>query len=257
MSAVDRHPGLDYGRAGRVGVATPQANPTVEQEFAILLPRTMSLTITRLRSTAPTAMERLADYIERLDDSLAAYDVFKPDVFGVACTGSSYVLGRDRESRLAAAAAAKAGYAIDTAGEAIAWAMDRLGARRIGIVAPYPKDLVEAGVAYWRSWGLQVPAVERVETGSADTRSIYGLVSADATAGLARLDVAGLDAVLLSGTGLPTLPALAAADIGIPIVTSNGALAARLLSRLGRDDLLDPATLQLSGWRGRLAEAVG
>jgi maleate isomerase len=250
------HHGLDYGRAGRVGVATPQANPTVEQEFAILLPRSMSLTVTRLRSTAPSAMVRLVEYFDHLDDSLAAYDVFKPDVFGIACTGSSYVVGRDREAGYIAAAAAKVGYAIDTAGQAIAWAMDRLGARRIGIVAPYPKDLVEAGVAYWQSWGLEVPAVERVETGSADTRSIYGLVSADAAAGLARLDTRGLDAVLLSGTGLPTLPALAASDVGVPVITSNGALAARLLSRLGREDLLDLATLEIAGWRARLAEAL-
>jgi maleate isomerase len=29
-----------YGSCGRIGIGTPQANPTVEAEMAILLPRT-------------------------------------------------------------------------------------------------------------------------------------------------------------------------------------------------------------------------
>lgn len=247
----------DYGSGGRVGVATPQANPTVEAEFSILLPRTMTVTATRLRSAGATPTARLIDYMERLDDALDAYDTFKPDVFGFACTGSSYIVGREREAQVVAASAARVGYVIDTAGTAIAWAMERLGARRIGIVAPYPPDLIAAGVSYWQSWGLDVGPVERVVTASADTRGIYDLASADALAGLGRLDLTGLDAVLLSGTGLPTLPALAEADIGIPVLTSNACLVARLLSRLGREDLLDPATLEISGWRTRLAEAQG
>ena len=131
-----------------------------------------------------------------------------------------------------------------------------MGVGKIAVVAPYPMPLIEAGSAYWASWGIHVTAIERVVTRSADTRTIYELGSADAEAALGRLDPKGAEAVLLSGTGLPTLPALRSADIGLPLFTSNGCLAARLMARLGREDLLDPHTLRIAGWDARLSQAL-
>jgi maleate isomerase len=195
-------------------------------------------------------------YLEDIGDNLAAFDTFELDAYGFACTGSSYLLGREREAVLVDAAASCAGFPVHTAAGAIAWAMQRQGIERIAVVAPYPQELIEAGSAYWNSWGISVSAVERVVTRSADTRTIYELASADAVDALARLRPGRAQAVILSGTGLPTLPALRAA-CPLPLFSSNGCLAARLLADLGREDLFDPATLRPIGWEARLAEALG
>ena len=104
-----------------------------------------------------------------------------------------------------------------------------MNARRIFIVSPYPVWLHDAGVAYWRAAGLEVAGTATVPTGRADTRGIYELQGADAAALLADLDTGGADAVLLSGTGMPSLELLRArVSRHPPVLSSNLCLAWRL-----------------------------
>ncbi len=244
-----------YGRGGRFGVGTPQANPTVEAELAILLPRDCTLLATRLTSSAPSLADRLVAYIETLDAALGAYDELRPDAFGFACTGSSYLVGAAREAQLVKAASAAWGRPVVTACSAIAWALERLGARRIALVAPYPAELLAAGVAWWRAAGFQLTSVERVETGRADTRGIYALGADAADGAIVRARVEAPDVVLLSGTGMPSLAAIARAGQGPPVISSNLALAARLLD-LASADRIPAGEVAPPGWRNRLAEAL-
>lgn len=240
-----------YARTGQIGIGTPQANPTVEAEMGILLPRTCSQHVVRLRSPADDPATRLIAYIEELDTHLAGYDSFKPDVFGFACTGSAYLVGAAREAEIVAAARLP----VVTATAAIRWALERAGAKRIALVAPYPGALFQAGLAYWAAQGFEIVTAKQVTIASSDTRNIYALAADDARPVLAELDLAGVDAVLLSGTGLPTLPLLADWAHEVPLLSSNACLAACLMDRLERSDLLDEAGW-VRGWQGRLAEAL-
>ena len=245
-----------FAAGGRLGVGTPQANPTVEDEFRILTRRDMSTNVVRLTSDAPGPEGRLVDYIETLPAALGGYDQLKPDVFGFACTGSSYLVGRDREEALIAESAARRGFPVVTAASAIVWALDRLGARRVVLAAPYPATLVAAGKAYFETRGVTVAAAHRIETASADTRSIYDLAWGPAAELLASLDLTGVDAVLISGTGMPSLPVVAAGHAsGRPVVSSNYCLAANMLATIGQAALLDEQ-LGIAGWRDRLDEAL-
>ncbi|MDZ4370176.1 MAG: aspartate/glutamate racemase family protein [Phenylobacterium sp.] len=245
-----------YASAGRIGIGTPQANPTVEDEFGIMPPRGMSSNVVRLTSAAEDPLERLRRYIEDLGDTLGDFDVLKPDVFGFACTGSTYLVGHEREREIVAACEARRGYPVVTAAEAILWALERLNARRIVVIAPYPAALVAAGQTYFEGRGLTVLAKHRIETATADTRGIYDLAWGQASEALASLDVKGADAILLSGTGMPSLPVVAAGHpSGVPVISSNFCLAAKMMSRMGREDLLDEG-LGVAGWRDRLAETL-
>ena len=239
----------DYGSAGRIAVATPQANPTVEAEFGILLPRQATLHVTRLPSPAADSRDRLIDYLENLHASVASFDSFRPDVFGFACTGSSYFVGAGREAEILAEVQSRSGVSIDTATAAILWRLEQLGARRIALLSPYPPPLAEAATRFWQQAGISIVRTANVAIASADTRGIYELRAADAAPVLAGLDLSGLDAVLLSGTGMPSLPLIAQWPHALPLLSSNFCLAARLLDRIGRPDAL-------AGWPSRLAEAL-
>jgi maleate isomerase len=246
---------FDYGRTARIGVGTPQGNPTVEAEFGILLPRSCSLYVARLTACAPDGPEKLREYLRDLAGPLQTYDILKPDIFGFACTGSSYLYGVDGEAEILETIGRQVSYPIVTAAHALRWALDHHKAKRIAIVAPYPRWLLDAAGKYWSDLGYNIVTIEQIPTGSSDTRAIYKLGSAAPLPALAKLDLDALDAVLMSGTGMPSLALLKAAPVAKPLISSNFCLAACLLQRTGHGNLLD-ANLNIAGWRGRLAEAM-
>lgn len=260
MTPVSRNGGgYDYGRAGRIGIGTPQANPTVESEFAILLPPAVSLTVTRLTSAAAAPAERLRGYLLNLAGALAAFDIFRPCAFGFACTASSYLVAPDEARAVIDACEQRFGYPIITAADAIDRSLGRIGAKRIALVSPYPAALGEAAQAYWRGRGYHLAAV--VAAGDlvpeADTRGIYALGSDAAGDALARIRLDDVDAVLLSGTGMPSLPLIAAgASARVPMLSSNLCLAAVLSERIGAGDLFDPASPASTAWHARCAAAI-
>ena len=239
----------DYGRDGIVGIGTPQANPTVEAEMAVLLPPGVVRVTTRLTSSATASEARLRDYLEGLDVALTAFDTLRPAVFGFACTASSYLVGKAREADIVTAAQALFGYPIVTAAAAILRALTTLDARRVALLSPYPPALGAAARRYWSGQGLTVSDFASIPTATADTRGIYALGSAGARELLAGIGAHSADAILITGTGIPSLPLIANPPPGLPpILSSNLALAQALLGTLG---------LPPSDWRSRLAAATG
>ena len=231
----------DYGPRARVGVATPQANPTVEPEMRLLLPESIAVYGTRLTHSSPNVEERLQHYIRNLPAALQTFGSLKLAAFGFGCTGSSYLAGAVLEDRLSAAAAAEKGIPIITAAQAIRQALTVLGARRIALVSPYPVALAEAGYAYWQGCGIEVVGRLRVDPDLIDTHDIYELTSDDALAALRKIDRRGADCVLASGTGMPTVRALQALRRdGGPLVLSSNLCLAWALLRAAAPELAPP-----------------
>ncbi|MCG8443868.1 MAG: hypothetical protein MI723_18865, partial [Caulobacterales bacterium] len=126
------------------------------------------------------------------------------------------------------------------------------GVTRLGVAAPYTEGLIDALGRYWADRGVAVVARHRIITRTDDTETIYQLSSADAAAGLSAMSGGDFDALLLSGTGMPSLAALRGAPAEPPVFSSNLCLAWRLLMLVGADRHLDRHPPEIAGWRQRM-----
>lgn len=198
----------DYGARARIGVATPQANPTVEPEMRLLLPAEIGVYGTRLVHPAADVETRLDHYIRHLPEAVGSFGSMRLAAFGFGCTGSSYRAGPALEDELTSAASNARDVPVVTAAQAIRRALRTFGARRIALISPYPTGLAEAGYAYWKADGLTLVETLRVDPVLTDTHRIYELTSDDAYTALAGLQHRDVDAILISGTGMPTLRTL-------------------------------------------------
>jgi maleate isomerase len=247
----------DYAALGLVAVATPQANTTVESEMSVLLKPGLGLATVRLHSQIADARARLVGYLDRLAPALETLDNAPVVVAGFACTGTSYLLDAGREAAELERLGALRKHPVISASQSIRAALQALGARRIAIVSPYPAWLRDACVAYLPRWGMEITQVQGLPGDRSDTRRIYALGGRQIQEGLAALRTENADAILISGTGAPTLGPLARYHGALPLLSSNLCLA-WALEQTAAGAALDAASLQAKladpGWRGRLAQ---
>ncbi len=198
-----------YGPRGLIGVLTPQANTTVEPEFAILLPHGVASIAARMVSAAPAMEARLVAYAEKLPEWVAQFADAPLDVVAFVCTGASYLIGPDRERALVASVAARHGIPVVTSGMAVAAALRVLQARRVAFVSPYPQALTQRSLAYWAAFGVAASRVVEVSASQpAGGHPVYAMAAADVHGALESLDTTACDAVVMLGTGMPTLGAI-------------------------------------------------
>jgi len=251
---------LEYAPRGLVGMLTPQANTTVEPEFNILWPRGVAMINARLMSDKPSMADRLVDYFNNYAASLRQFANAPVGAVGAACTGASYLAGRDREAAVVRDMAAQHDYSFVTAALAVVDALRALEARRIGLVSPYPDDLNRASIAYWQSHGFEVAEVAGVFNPASAFHPIYSLGGPAAETALRRLEGKPLDVIVMLGTGMPTLQPIARSIgwRGAPVMSCNLCLAWRLVAAL---DKRPPARASLEpwlkgdGWTARLRAA--
>ena len=226
---------FEYAPRGVIGMLTPQANTTVEPECQILLPSGFGLVTARMVSAKPSMEERLVDYFDTLGTTLAQFADAPLRAVGVACTGSSYLSGREREDAIFQDHSQRRGIHVTCSALAVVDALHALGATRIGLVSPYSESLLKNSIAYWQSRGFAVDAVARVVATAADharsgsAHPIYALGSDSAMQATETLRGKPLDAIVLLGTGMPSLQTIVQMPRldGVPVMSCTLALAWR------------------------------
>jgi maleate isomerase len=251
-------PARDYGRQARIGLVTPQANPTAEPEFGLLMPGGVTMLTARCTSQGE-AEQRFRDYFEQLDHTLAAFDTLQLDAIGFACTASSYLIDPGAEKERVRVLAAERGCPVITAAFAIEKALRFLGAKTIALACPYPAWLFERAVRYWRERGFAIAHALSLSPDMGDTRAIYEVSGEQAAADLCeQMAAVEADAFVITGTGMPGLRPVVELQLATerPAMNSNLCLAWACLEAAGAppgDRAPEPAYPLLGGWAQGLA----
>lgn len=253
---------VEYARNGLVGLLTPQANTTVEPEFNILLLPGYAFLNARLISDKDTIEARLGDYFAGMAQTALQFANAPIGAYAFACTGASYLQGPTREAEAVKRLEDARGRPFITAARAVVEALRQLGAHRIGLVSPYPPSLTAASINYWREHGFDVVTVSKAFDAGSDFHPIYSLASSAARSALRDVTGQTVGAVVMLGTGMPTLGAILAheASSNLPVLSCMSALAWRSLAAF-EPKLFEPTAVRnyLAGdlWRGRYRAFCG
>ena len=260
-TAVPTHEATEYCPEGLFAVLTPQANTTAEMELSILAPRGYGLATARLVSGKSRMSARLVDYVAQQAATLNRFANAPISAAIFACTGAAYLVDPAEEARQIEAIETAHGYPFITAASAVADALVALGAKRVGLISPYSEDLHAAALEYWAKRDLQPDAIERIVGKAESFHPIYATPASTAVQAMDALPEADLDCILFLGTGLPTLPIIAARSSKVlPILSPNMCLMWRsVLAATGTMPTQENLLGWVSGkphWLGRFQEWI-
>jgi maleate isomerase len=218
-----------FGWRARLGVLVPPGNPTVEPEFYMMAPQGVTIHFARLQgfqsASAPGAaagMEaRTLAYLDELPGPAKALGSVSPSVVILAHTASSYATGFANEPQLIDRLAALTGATSITAARAVLAALQHLGVKKLALGTPYPEAISAKGRAFWEGAGFDIVGYHRLP----DVQNIYTESEQRAYLLARQANTPDADAVLLSGTGLPTVGVLETLeqDLKKPVISSNQA----------------------------------
>jgi maleate isomerase len=206
----------------RLGLIALSTDLTSEGDARALMPAGVALHATRVAFDNPTTPENLRRMGPRI---AAAAELLVPGVrLGAvvyACTSASVEIGEAAVEQ--AIGAAHPGVPVVTPTGAVRAALHRLGARRVAVLTPYLAETTRPLIAHFAAHGVGI--VRAGGMGLADDRDMARVSTRSIVEAAIAADAPDADALFLSCTALPALPAIDAIErrLGKPVVTSNQA----------------------------------
>ena len=219
---------------GRVGVIFPQLDYLTEPWLASVLPRGVSFHVSRMARTGPITRDSLMMMNAGMPQALSLLPLPYLDLVVYHCTAGSLLY---EPSKLVAEMESHAQLPAIATMQAVIDGMRQLAVSRIVMVTPYMAWINDYEAQFLNDRGFTVVGVGGVELEDA---GLQQSIPADEICLWVRraFRKASGDAVFISCTGLRSLSFIdeLEADLGVPVITSGGAMLWAMLHRLGISD---------------------
>lgn len=221
-----------YGWRGRMGMIVPGTNATAENEYRRLADNFsgVSVHVARVRGApGPVSRQWEVEFGEGCVEAAEVLASVGPGVIAVANTSGTFI---NDEKTIATEIARATGIPVVTTANAVVSSLRDLGARRIGVVTPYPAEFNSYLQEYLTRNGFTIASFESNLTtdiltiGRSEPYEAYRL---------ARKLTGEYDAVFISCTdfrAIDVIPALES-DLRVPVISSNFATFTQSVRALG------------------------
>lgn len=235
---------MEQRHLSRAGVIVPTTNTTFEDDHARLLPRLRDTHVRmhfgRAEYPGVLALDTLEAMVATAVDEARKLARARIDLVAYACTSGSFLKGvaYDADVQTALQEAAS-GLPVVTAASASVSALQAIGATKITFLSPYPPEVHERGVAYFREAGFEV--VADATLGHNETRFIAASDAATVERLAMEAVAPGSEAVFISCTNFPawrSIPRLEK-ELQIPVLSSNQAVFWDILGHLAPETTLE------------------
>lgn len=243
MHIIENVPGAVeniIARRARLGLIALATDHVIDNELALAFGgiEGAQLYTTRVPMDPIVSRDSLASMEARLGAAAATLLPGIPlSVIGYGCTSASVVIGEDKVA--AAIHAEKPDCPVTTPITAGIAALARLDARRIGLLTPYVEEVNAPLRAHFQGHGVEI-AVAATFCEPDDNRAGMITPASIRDAALDLFKDKGLDAVFISCTSLRAMTVIPDLEraLGIPVTSSNHALAWHMLRLAGVEDAL-------------------
>jgi maleate isomerase len=212
------------------GILVPSTNTTCEIEFS-RLPQDLQAHTARLGKDgkspfAPSLDADVAYQSKLLGDA-------RVEVIALAQTSAS-LFADDYDAVTVKRITEASGVPSLTSAQAVGRALRALGTLRVAMATPYSDEVIARAKQYYETkYGVTVAASESL--GATNSYAIGKMDASVAQAAFARIDRAGIDALVVPGGNFPTMDWIAPweGQFGKPVVTTNQATLWAVLRTMG------------------------
>jgi maleate isomerase len=227
------------------GVIVPSTNTVVEDEYNQMRPRGVSLHAGRIyiRNESLDSDEVFEAFLEDLRTEIgrAIRDVVtaKPDYLVMGMSAETFWGGAEGNERFERFVRDQSGLAVSTGASACKEALQRLGARRIGVITPYQPVGDEQVQTFFSQLGFEVTTVHGLKCPSAT--AIAEVPPEEVRQAFLSVNGGDVDALVQAGTNLPAVGVAARLEdeLGKPVIAINAATLWHALRVNGIEDRIE------------------
>lgn len=224
---------IDYGDRVRIGLMVPSGNQVCEAEIHAMLPAGVAALVTRLELRGSSEAE-LLHMVASLEAAARLLADARPRLVGFHCTAVS-TFAPTMAGGIVQRIQDATGLPGTATADAILGALAALDARRVLLVTPYIAAVHDREIAFLAAHGITVigGAMMGLNTNAEMADLAPDRIAAQARA--AAMATPGADACFISCTAIRSAGLIAPleAELGIPVITSNQAMAWHMLRRCG------------------------